>query len=266
MAAIVETRPWRSLCGLPPPLKPSCCIRIPDEIVKDPDPATYDAGQQFLGGADPTFNSPDLETVNIWPIQPIDRLTARVRNLSADAGAQRTRVDLAWTPFGIGFEPVPIASSFVDLARAGFGGSEQVLAWPTPADVTSAGRYGIFVDIHHPYDRDPLNNRGQQTVDGMQTSAGRSRTFIVPVRNPFSEVRTFSMQLTPAPQASWANVAPGSFTLAGGAVQNVAVKVDVPPGLPVSPPGTLISATIDIRAQSGGALIGGVSILILLDG
>lgn len=240
-------------------------MRLPPEIVKDPDPATYDAEEVFADGVPPTFNSPDINTIHLWPAKPLDTLTAVVRNLSPDAAAQRTRVDLSWSPFGIGLERMPLGSSFLDLARAGMPGSEQTLSWPSPPPLVAAGRYGVFVELRHPFDRDSGNNRGQQTVDAMQTSDGRSRTFIIPVRNPFATVRSISVSVSPSPFAAWATLAPAAFTLAGGAQQNVAIKIDVPSGLPVSPPGTLISATIDVAAQSSGTLLGGVSFIILLD-
>lgn len=268
MAVVQRGLSFGSLCRAlhtPPPLKSSCCIRIPAEIVKDPDPATYDAERLFASGVAPTFNSPDINTVHLWPVKPLDILTTTIRNVSPDAAAQRTRVDLAWSPFGIGLETLPIASTFVDLARAGTPASEQTLSWPTPPALIAAGRYGVFLELHHPFDRDRTNNRGQQTVDGMQTSQGRSRTFIIPVRNPHSDVRTIALSISPSPFAAWATLAPAAFTLAGGAQKDVAVKIDVPVGLPVSPPGTLISATIDVMAQSSGTLIGGVSLIILLD-
>jgi hypothetical protein len=258
----------RSLCRLlhdPPPLRRSCCLRVRDDIVKNPDPSTFDAEAVFASGGSPTFNSPDIDTISLWPVNPIDQIDATVRNLSADAGAARTRVDVSWTPFGIGLERLPIFSSFVDLARAGFVGSEQKLSWPTPAAMKAAGRFAVFVTTQHPYDRDLTNNAGQQTVDGMQTSAGRSKSFTFPVRNPSSSSQVISMGIVPSPQAAWATITPTSIPLAGGTQQNVTVKIKVPGGVPVSPPGTLISATIDVVAISAGRLIGGVSFLILVD-
>ncbi|HJR83500.1 MAG TPA: hypothetical protein VJ775_06195 [Sphingomicrobium sp.] len=259
-----EQASLRSLCG-PPPFRRSCCIRVPDEIVKDPDPATFDAEQVFASGGAPTFNSPDINTINLWPVAPIDAIDAIVRNLSPDASAHRTRVDVSWTPFGIGLQRIPIFSSFVDLAKAGIAGSEQQLSWPTPAAMKAAGRFSVFVDIAHPYDRDLLNNRGQQTVDGLQTSGGRSKTFTFPVRNPSSSPQTISIGKVPSSQAAWATVTPTTLALAGGAQQNVTVKITVPTSVPASPAGTLITATIDVVATAAGRLIGGVSFLILVD-
>jgi len=258
----------RSICrGLhePPALKRDCCVRVPEEIIKYPDPATYDVDSVFGAGGTPTFNSPDISTVHVWPMRPIDNLTGVIRNLSADASAQRTRVDMSWSAFGIGLQRLPLASFFVDLARAGFPGSERSVSWPLPPALKDANRYGIFMDIAHPYDRDLTNNAGQQTVDGMQTSQGRSKTFVVPVRNPLNSVQLVNMTLAPEPTASWATVAPAAFSLAPGAQQNVLVSINVPEGEPVSPPGTLVSATIELMAFAGSVLFGGVSFIVLLD-
>lgn len=264
----VDTQPLRSICRAlqsPPPLQRDCCVELPPEIVKNPDPATYDAQRAFASGQPPTFNSPDITTVLIWPMRPIEQLSAVVRNLSSDATAAQTRVDVSWSPFGIGLPRTPIASSFVDLARAGFPGSEQTLSWPTPSAVTAAGRFGIFVDVVHPYDRDPNNNAGQQTVTGMQTSAGRLQRFVVPVRNPLTTVQAVSLSLSPAIPASWASVSPAVVTLAPGAQQDVIVEIDVPSSVPPSPPGTVMTATLELIAVAGGTLIGGVAFLILVD-
>lgn len=263
---LAAVAPRRSLCQrLRPIPDPGCCLRVPKEIVHDPDPSTYDPQQQLAAGFAPTFNSPDINTVTVWPLRPIDNLTATVRNLSAEASANQTRVDLSWSPWGIGMPRSAIASSFVDLARAGFAGSEKTLSWPLPPALLAAQRYGIFVTLIHPYDTDPNNNRGEQTVDGFQTSAGRSRTFVVPVRNPSGTAQTISLSAGPAPVAPWVSIVPGTFTLGAGAQTNVMVSIDVPSAIPPSPPGTLISAAVDVLATIGGAYLGGVTFLILFD-
>lgn len=256
-----------SICDAlrPPAIRTSCCIRVPTEIVHDPDPATYDQRLILNGGGAPTFNSPDIETVDVWPLRPIDNLTATVRNLSADASANQTRVDLSWSSWGIGMPRVPIASSFVDLARAGFPGSEQTLSWPLPPTLKVAGRYGIFVNLIHPYDADTTNNQGEQTVDGFQTSTGRSKSFVVPVWNPTSSAQVISLTAGPAPVTPWVTIVPSVFTLGGGAQQNVMVSINVPSAIPPSPPGTTISASVDVLAIIGGAYLGGINIAILFD-
>jgi hypothetical protein len=255
-----------SFCDLLRPRpRGSCCIRLPPDIVHDPDPAIYDQRQIFMGGGAPSFNSPDLNTIDIWPVRPIDNLTATIRNLSQDASANQTRIDWSWSAWGIGLERQPIASTFVDLARAGFPGSEGTFALPLPPALNAAGRYGIFVRLIHPYDKDINNNEGEQTLDGFQTSQGRAKTFVVPVRNSQSGVQTFTLTAGPAAFAPWVVVAPATFTLAPGAQQNVMVSVTVPNAIGPSPPGTLISATIDVVATAAGAYFGGISIIVLFD-
>ena len=249
----------------PPPPHTGCCIRVPSEIIHDPDPEIYDQQLLFETGGAPTFNSPDLNTVDVWPLRPIDNLTATVRNLSADSSANQTRVDLSWSAWGIGMPRAAIATSFVDLARAGFAGSEATLSWPLPPALKAAGLYGIFVSLLHPYDRDPNNNQGEQTIDGFQTSTGRSKSFIVPVRNPTGSTQVVSLTAGPAPVAPWVTIVPATFTLGGGAIENVMVSINVPTSIPPSPPGTLISASVDVLAMIGGAYLGGVDFAILFD-
>src|SRR5215207_4930449 len=60
----------RYFCGLPP-FRRHCCIRIPDEIVKDPDPGTFDAELTFAFGAGSIFNNPHHNTTNLRPMAPI---------------------------------------------------------------------------------------------------------------------------------------------------------------------------------------------------
>jgi hypothetical protein len=261
----IAARSSLSPCSVRPPLPKGCCIRVPKEIVHDPDPSTYDQQLLFSAGIAPSFNSPDINTVDIWPLVPIPNLTATIRNLSTEASANQTRVDISWSPWGIGLPRTVIATSFVDLARSGFPGSEQTLSWPLPPAMKAASLFGFFVSVIHPYDSDPRNNQGEQTLDGFQTSAGRSKTFVVPVRNPTGAAQTITLSAGPAPVASWVTVVPATFTLGGGAQQNVMVSIDVPAAIPPSPPGTQISATVDILATIGGSYLGGVGFVILFD-
>jgi hypothetical protein len=53
--------------------------------------------------------------------------------------------------------------------------------------------------------------------------------------------------------------------LGPGAQANVALQINVPAAVPVSPPGTLVTATMDIFATLGGSYLGGISIFVLVD-
>lgn len=265
-AAAAPPKAARPLCeSLRPTPRKDCCIGVPKEIVHDPDPSIYDQKLAFLSGVAPTFNNPDIDTVHLWPLTPIENLAATIRNLSTEASANQTRVDISWSAFGIGLPRSPIATSFVDLARAGFSGSAQTLSWPLPPALKAARVFGFFVTVIHPYDSNPNNNQGEQTLDAFQTSTGRSKTFVVPVRNPTGSTQTIHLTAGPAPVAPWVHVVPATLTLGPGAQQNVMVSIDVPASVPASPPGTLISANVDVLATIGGAYLGGVTIAILFD-
>jgi hypothetical protein len=261
----VISTPGNSICKALSTPRTSCCIRVPPDIVHYPDPATYDAALVFESGGAPTFNSPDINTIFLWPIIPLEVVTATVRNLSPDASAGQVRVDWSWSAWGIGLERQPIASTLVSLARAGFANSEATVTLALPPAVKAANRYGIFIDLVHPFDRDTTNNHGEQTLDGFQTSQGRSKSFVVPVRNPTSGTATIQLSAGPAAIASWVSVTPASFTLAPGAQENVTVAVTVPASVPTSPAGTLVSATVDVLATANGGFLGGIAVDILID-
>jgi hypothetical protein len=241
-----------------------CCLRLPPEIVRDPDPATYDQRLELAAGRLPSFNSPDIDTVRVWPIRPIDTLKITVRNLSPDASANGTRVDVSWSSWGIGMPRQAIASKFVNLPRAGFPGSQQRVQIPTPAAVIEAGRYGIFATIHHPYDRDLSNNSGDQVLDGFATSETRSKQFVIPVRNSTGSAGNVQLQVSPN---TWgATIVPSTLVLGAGAQQDTQISVTVPAGVPPSPAGTLVTQSFEISALLNGTLIGGVAIIVLVDG
>jgi len=250
---------------VPPRVYPRCCIHVPRDIIRDPDPSIYDQQLVFSTGGTPTFNSPDIETFNYWPFHPIKNLAVTLRNLSADCSANQTRLDLSWSPWGIGLPRQAIGTHFINLARLGFPGSEGTIEVPLPPAVAAAGRYGIFAKVIHPYDRDPTNNEGEQTADGFQTSHARSKAFVIPVRNPTSSMQTIALTAGPSAVTPWVALTPATVTLAAGAQTNVTAVVTVPNSIPASPSGTLISATIDILATMSGGYLGGVAILVLVD-
>lgn len=256
----------RSICNAQPKSQTSCCLKVPSKIVHDPDPSIYDQQLVFDSGGAPTFDSPDISTQDLWPPTPAPNLGITVRNLSNQASANQTRIDLTWSAWGIGMPRTSIGSTFVNLARAGFPGSQVSISVPAPPALMAAALFGLFVNVVNPYDTDLNNNAGEQTVNGFQTSkGGRSQSFVLPVRNPSGSTQTINLSAGPASVASWATILPATLTLGAGAQQNVTVSVVVPAAVPVSPPGTLFTAEIDVLATIGGAYLGGVNIAVLVD-
>ena len=209
-----------------------------------------------------SFNSPDIDTINFWPVTPIPELNVRLRNLSTEVPAAGTRVDMAWSRWGIGQPRTAIGSAAIDLPP----GAEGAVKLATPPALIAEKRFGLFVQVLHPHDKDPGNNTGEQTVDGMRTSEGRTRAFKFPVRNPGAGAGTVQLQVLPGPAASWSSLSGNSFPLAGGAETSATLTIAVPGAVPNSPPGTLVTAAVDVMATLNGGYLGGVSVFILVDG
>jgi len=93
MATLADRQSSGSLCGAlcgPPPLKKSCCVKLSPQIIHDPDPSIYTQQQIASAGSLPSYDNPDIDSVNLWPVSILDPINARVRNLSADASANQT--------------------------------------------------------------------------------------------------------------------------------------------------------------------------------
>jgi hypothetical protein len=248
---------------IPPKRKKSPCVPIPSKIVKNPDPAIYDQYLEFKNDRPFSFNSPDIDTVNIWPVTPIPKIRVTVRNLSNETSAINTRINVSWSPWGIGLERKQLGSTTVNLSRAGKGGSEVSVFLTTPEEVIEAKRYGIFVDVVHPFDKNASNNHGEQTVDGFATSEKREGVFIIPVRNSSSFMVNIDLHVRPE---KWdATVTPSSLILSPGAQENVMFSVKVPSSIPPPNTGISITETFEVYATIGNELLGGVSILVLID-
>jgi hypothetical protein len=239
---------------------------VPAAIIHDPDPETYTQSLIAGGGSLPTFNSPDVDTVDVWPIVPLDPVDFTIRNLSTEASANQTRVDVSWSPWGIGMPRSLLGTVVADLPRAGFPGSEQKFSLPLTSSAKAAGIYGAFVQIYHPYDSNTRNNSGEQTLNGFTTkSSGRAKDFPLPVRNPSFTTQTINFVVGPPTVASWVTLTPSTLTLGPGVQGSATIHIAIPGAVPVSPPGTEISFIVDIMAVMGGAYLGGVSIAILID-
>lgn len=253
--------PCRGL-SLPPRRKHGCCLPLDTVDVRKPDPSTYDQQRLLSMGMPVSFNSLDIDTVNFWPVTPIPELNVRLRNLSTEVPAPGTRVDMAWSRWGIGQVRTAVGSAAVDLAP----GAEGAVKLATPPALMAEKRFGLFVRVSHPHDKDPNNNTGEQTVDGMRTSEGRTRAFQFPVRNPGPGAGTVQLQVLPGPAAAWCSLSGSSFPLGPGAETPATLTIAVPAAVPNSPPGTQVTTAVDVMATLNGGYLGGVSVFILVDG
>ena len=257
-----------SICNAfrPAPPPASNCVRAPSDILKLPDPAIYDQTLEIAQGRAPTWDSPDIFTHDVDPLRPLDQIRVILRNNSPDASAFNTQVQVAWSEFGIGMPRVPIGAVRVDLARAGFPGSTKDAFIPPPPAARAQVKFGVFVSIDHPYDRDRTNNKGEQALDVKHTrDVGPNPTFEFPLRNSFADPIEITL-LVNNPQ-NWfftalvATVAPLSpFFLNPGETRSVSVNIAVPTG---TPPGTL--GTFSVYATTPLGLLGGVALVVIVD-
>lgn len=141
------------------------CVVVPGHIIRKPDPCIYDQFMLMQLGQPVTWDNPDVRiflagveqyTYNLTVSTNYD-LEITVHNSSRDKEALGTQVAVYWIEFGAGSQiRHPIANLSTDVPIWP-GTSIVKVPWKTP-DV--AGHYCIEVELSHPNDGNPGNNRG----------------------------------------------------------------------------------------------------------
>lgn len=141
------------------------CVYIPERIINRPDPCLYDQFLLMQLGLPVTWDNPDVAILQNGIEQNTYDLVAdteydvviTVHNSSREKPAVGTQVEVQWIEFGAGGQiRHPVASAIAD-APVWPGTASVAVAWRTPA---SPGHYCIEVDLAHPDDGNPSNNRG----------------------------------------------------------------------------------------------------------
>jgi hypothetical protein len=277
----------------------SGCVYVPGRLTDRPDPCIYDQFMLMALGLPVTWANPDVAILLGSVPQNTYDLTASttydvvvtVHNSSRTRSAPGTRVDMWWMEYGAGgavkhdvgtqFVGVPV---WPGVAQAHF-------AWTTPS---APGHYCLEIQLFHPDDADPSNNRGQNNT---QVYAAHSQ-----VKGPIRIFNAFPDEAPAAPlpsalvakrppvprhganvtitvdgyvfvdaigkradpdqmfaprDAAWpARVEPAQFTFdPGERYRDVMLIVDAPDG-----PGP--SETFNVSVRQGGAPTGGVTVTI----
>jgi hypothetical protein len=169
------------------------CVVVPGHIIDKPDPCLYDQFLLMQLNQPVTWDSPDVRiflngveqyTYNLIVATEYD-VEITVHNSSRDRPATGTTVDVRWIEFGAGGQiRHPIATLNADIPT--WPGTQVVATkWQTPS---TPGHYCIEVELAHPDDGNPSNNRGWNNT---QVHAAQS-----PVTLP---IRIFNTQLGECP-------------------------------------------------------------------
>ena len=247
--------------GVPQRRRASCCLEVPENKLKRPDLAIYSQEEQVAAGAEPTWNSPDIVTIN-FPYERLnDETLITVRNLSPDTAALGAQVRVSISPFGIGFEPRRVGSLPVSLApsaRADFS-----FPW-SRAVVAGDPRTGVHIEIEHPPDRNPNNNSGSQVLAVSLTSvSGRVFELGIPILNRSNFTRRFTFRVLADDIV--AVVAPASRSFAPHEESIVSLRMEVPASIRGAPDRTTRRPVTVVATADDGSLVGGVTQLIVVD-
>jgi hypothetical protein len=141
------------------------CVIIPGHIARKPDPCIYDQFLLMQLGQPVTWDNPDVRiflggveqyTYNLTVSTEYD-VEVTVHNSSRDKPATGTAVDIHWIEFGAGGQikhPITVTATDVPVWP---GTSVVTTKWKTP---DTPGHYCIEVELSHPNDGNPANNRG----------------------------------------------------------------------------------------------------------
>jgi hypothetical protein len=268
---------------------------VPPWAYRQPDPLIY--SQQYLQslGLAVTWDNPDIHVeAAAAPGTPVDShalqadtdylVVARIWNGATTAPAPGLPVKVSYLSFGIGTTRHDVGMTSVDLPVKGAVGcpATAVVPWHTPA---TPGHYCLQVELMWDDDANPVNNLGQHNTDVKPLNSPHA-AFAVPLRNNTAQRARVVLradayripELTPCdeqgrqdnPQArlerhrreAWAipqgwrvDVQPSEASLAPG--EQTTVTVDI-----TAPDGFVGRQAVNVHADSGGELLGGVTLYV----
>ena len=166
-----------------PKRKGQPCVYIPERIINRPDPLIYSQFLLMQLSQPVTWDNPDVAiflngveqyTYDLLVDTEYD-VVITIHNSSREKPAVNTRVEVRWIEFGAGAQirhPISTLSANVPV----WPGVAQVQTrWRTPA---TPGHFCIEVELFHPEDGNPANNRGWNNTQ-VRAAASQVRT---PVR------------------------------------------------------------------------------------
>lgn len=141
------------------------CVVVPGHVIRKPDPCIYSQFLLMQLEQPVTWDNPDVRIFRNGVEQDTYNLTAGteydveiiVHNSSRDKPANGTAVDVRWIEFGAGGQVHHPISALVANVPLWPGTDVVATTWRTP---DTPGHYCIEVELSHPEDGNPSNNRG----------------------------------------------------------------------------------------------------------
>jgi hypothetical protein len=263
------------------------CVTIDNPAFVRPDPLLYSQRYLLDRGLAVTWDNPDISLskggvpVSSGELEPATtyEVTARIWNNSLEAPVIAMPVHLSFLDFGVGTEPIPVASGTVDVGVKGSPGQPGfvTIPWTTPA---TPGHFCLQVLLDPADDVDRSNNLGQENTNVV--AAQSPAAFAFTLRNGTPQARSYRFEIDayevpqrppctdappdeavlierhrrgrhPVAEGFDVQVAPATPTLEPGAAVTVTVTVDPPAGFEGRQP-------INVNAFHDLGFVGGVTL------
>ena len=195
---------WRLLHRKPegehrPPARTDC-VPVDHPAFVRPDPLVYSQAYLLDRGLAVTWDNPDITLfrggtpVSSSALDPGTTydVSVRISNNSLDAPVVEMPVHLSYLDFGIGTEPIPVASTTADVGVKGSADQPGFVSIPWTTPVTP-GHYCLQVLLDPADDLDPTNNLGQENTDVV--AAHSPATFTFALRNNTPRERSYRFEL-----------------------------------------------------------------------
>ena len=185
----VLCRIWHILTREPKTPEGDPCVVVPGHLIRKPDPCIYSQFLLMQLNQPVTWDNPDIrifrqgieqDTYNLVAATEYD-LEITVHNASRDKRADGTMVEIEWVEFGAGAtvrNPIAVLPANVPVWP---GTAVVQTKWRTPA---TPGHYCIEVDLQHPDDGNPANNRGWNNTQVHAANSPVNRNIRVFNRHP----------------------------------------------------------------------------------
>lgn len=195
------------------------CVVVPGHLIRKPDPCIYSQFMLMQLDQPVTWDNPDVRIFLNGVEQYTYNLTAgteyqveiTVHNSSRDKPALGTQVEVQWIEFGAGAQtrhPIAVVTADVPIWP---GTAIVTVPWRTP---DTPGHYCIEVDLAHPDDGNPANNRGWNNT---QVHAANS-----PVTRPIRIFNRYPRECPPVREGGGPVLRPHRVLLGWGPIGAVA--------------------------------------------